>query len=242
MAAQDYRRAGLPAPVVDFGIYKATMFWGNEKSNRSLGKMAERYTVWLKLDDDTIVEDVIDWRAAGAGRNCYFFRDHPLALKLFADDTQQWNHNQMEQEALCEWLPRLPQHLSPFFGRYVMCHDGEKHRLDAILVGKLGPTLRTILTDISDDVEDPIMEYVNERTMKRQARKHFLEVVCACERAFHAGLMFYANLHMDKICLDEVTQQWIFIDLEIFQKVPPHFTFRLALQTAAKFLLRGFLH
>ena len=43
---------------------------------------------------------------------------------------------------------------------------------------------------------------------------------------------------MDKICLDEVTQQWIFIDLEIFQKVPPHFTFRIALQTAAKFLLR----
>ena len=31
---------------------------------------------------------------------------------------------------------------------------------------KLGPTLRTVLTDISDDVEDPIMEYVNERTMK----------------------------------------------------------------------------
>ena len=148
-----------------------------------------------------------------------------LAIKVFVDDVQRWDAHRAESEGLATWSRRLPQHLPGFFGRFVVsaaCHDWQKHRLDTLLVGKVGPTLESVLTQSNQE---------NEQHLKQQVQKQFLGVVHACERLHVAGLAFYKDLHMRNICLDEISQQYVFVDLEEFECVPAHLTFQQALKS-----------
>ena len=77
----------------------------------------------------------------------------------------------------------------------------------------------------------------NEQHLKQQAQKHLLDVVRACERIHAVGLAFYNDLHMSNICLDETSQQYVFVDVEEFQRVSPHLTFLQARKKACKFLV-----
>ena len=49
---------------------------------------------------------------------------------------------------------------------------------------------------------------------------YFLKLVRATERCFEEGLVFGEDLHLQNICLDDVTQKWGFVDLETFEARP----------------------
>ena len=85
MAAGAFERTGLTASVVSLSTLRATAYAPNKKANPSRGKMALSYLVQVDLADKKSFQDEVDWRAAGAGRNCYFFRSYHLVLKMFVD-------------------------------------------------------------------------------------------------------------------------------------------------------------
>ena len=230
MAADAFQRAGLTASVVSLSILRATAYAPNKKANPSRGKMALRYLVQVDLAGNKSFQDEVDWRAAGAGRNCYFFRSYHLALKMFVDDEKRWSVHQTEHEGLSHWAPLLPRHLPGYFGRFILegvCQDGHPHRIDSLLVGKAGPTLGTVLTEISK---------ANATDWQQQVRQHFYKVVCACENAHKAGLIFQNDLHMENICLDELSGEYIFVDVENFQSAPDSAVFVQGMKTALKHL------
>ena len=230
MAAGAFQRAGLTASVVSLSILRATAYAPNKKANPSRGKMALSYLVQVDLADNKSFQDEVDWRAAGAGRNCYFFRSYHLVLKMFVDDEKRWSVHQTEHEGLSHWAPLLPRHLPGYFGRFILegvCQDGHPHRIDSLLVGKAGPTLGTVLTEISK---------ANATDWQQQVRQHFYKVVCACENAHKAGLIFQNDLHMENICLDELSGEYIFVDVENFQSAPDSAVFVQGMKTALKHL------
>ena len=96
MAAGAFERAGLTASVVSLSILRATAYAPNKKANPSRGKMALSYLAQVDLADTKSFQDEVDWRAAGAGRNCYFFRSYHLALKMFVDDEKRWSVHETE--------------------------------------------------------------------------------------------------------------------------------------------------
>ena len=230
MAAGAFERAGLTASVVSLSILRATAYAPNKKANPSRGKMALSYLVQVDLADKKSFQDEVDWRAAGAGRNCYFFRSYHLVLKMFVDDEKRWSVHETEHEGLSHWAPLLPRHLPGYFGRFILkgvCQDGHPHRIDSLLVGKAGPTLGTVLTEISK---------ANATDWQQQVRQHFYKVVCACENAHKAGLIFQNDLHMENICLDELSGEYIFVDVENFQSAANSAVFVQGMKTAFKHL------
>ena len=104
----------------------------NVKAHPSKGKMVQKYLCALELANDTTVEDTVELRACGAGRNCYFFQKLCLALKMLVDDTSRWS-TQRKRRA---WLSGRPncRSICLFFGRFVVsavCHDGAAHRVES---------------------------------------------------------------------------------------------------------------
>ena len=64
----------------------------------------------------------------------------------------------------------------------------------------------------------------------------FIKVVCACENAHKAGLIFQNDLHMENICLDELSGEYIFVDVENFQSAANSAVFVQGMKTAFKHL------
>ncbi|CAE7197779.1 unnamed protein product [Symbiodinium sp. CCMP2592] len=217
--------ASVGVPVAEVTALKldAKDWYPNVKANTSKGKMAKAYTATLSLANGTSLTDVVEYRASGQGRNYYFFTKHRLVLKIFVGPTGQWSAHESEERGLQLWQPRLPKHIPAFFGRFIVnaeTHSGVR-RADAILVGKAGPTLQSVLEGI---------EGSDSESMRQQVRQHFFLLVSACKNAFDAGLRFYPDMH--------ARNQYMFVDLETLLDVKRHLTFPDCMRKANKFLTR----
>ncbi|CAE7839250.1 topB [Symbiodinium sp. CCMP2592] len=222
---------GVPVAEVTALQLDATHWYQNVKANPSKGKMAKAYTATLKLANGGSLTDVVEYRASGQGRNCYFFTNHRLVLKIFVDPSEQWGAHESEERGLQLWQPRLPKHIPAFFGRFIVnaqTHSGFQ-RADAILVGKAGPTLESVLEGIDGS---------DSESMRQKVRQHFFLLVSACKNAFDAGLRFYPDMHPRNVCLDETLEQYMFVDLDTLLDVEPHLTFADCMRKANKFLTK----
>ena len=231
MSAADLQAAGLEASVVGLKILGATSWWPTVKSNPSKDKMAQKYTVVLELANGEGFVDTIEWRARGAGRNAYFFLKLRLVLKMFVDDESRWKTHTAEAQGLATWASKLPEHLPAFFGRFIVqaeCHDCKVHRADTLLVGRGGPNLTSVLQQLSQRYE----LQTEAADLKQEVEKYFVRFLHACEHAHRKGLAYGQDLHSDNVCLHEVTNEWLFVDLEEFASVQQ--TFRRAMQVVAK--------
>lgn len=169
-------------------------------------RMAMSYIVTVQLEDGSSFTEVVMWRERGLGRNVYFFERHPWVLKVFVDDEAVRCTHVIEEQNADTWHAKLPNHVPRFYGRFVVqaeCHDRQMHRIDTILVDRMGPTMHAILKSI--EVAD------DAGSIEKRVREEFHRFLCACEAAYVAGLAVYLNLTMDDICLHDNSEEYVFV-------------------------------
>ena len=139
--------------------------------------------------------------------------------------------HETEHEGLSHWAPLLPRHLPGYFGRFILkgvCQDGHPHRIDSLLVGKAGPTLGTVLTEISK---------ANATDWQQQVRQHFYKVVCACENCSQSGpYLFRMICTWRTFVWMSFPASTFFVDVENFQSAANSAVFVQGMKTAFKHL------